>query len=575
MKELLEQAIKGDSGALREIYSKYNKSVYYFCLKLMASPSDAAEMCAETFDCAFARLQTLENPDQFDIWLKNIAAIRCYNLIHKQKPMLFLQVVADTEECLFSETELEEMPQGELEETRTCQLMDKMLDRLNDAQRMTLMFHYYNGLSVLQIAKVMSCTADIVKQRMEKAAEHMKNTISALAERGIVLKQVDFRTALGLMAACQNVPQIVDAQVEGIILSISGETVEEPTDLTPKYNFESFEVSTPEEPVETTIVDETASELDLKEVEVTPIRSRAKSHKKENALVKKIKSLSSMQQSVALVLIVAIIATVIIGVGVGNKSENPDLAPPSNVSSQVQSSETSSVEIVIPKCEVTFETATEEVKATDGKVVARASYQYPIVELTEIPAAAIKINEFFETEKQNALATYSDEYVQQECIYGYENAPHGPWQLNETKFEMTSGKVNETSVNLCKTKTEFKYGNVFSQTEVEAYCFSSVDGERLTLDDVMEDKDAYLNYASNKIREILENNQAEGQYNLYSDYSNTVREVLEKEGRWYFTDKGLSVIFNPDEIVYITLGVQTLELPMNEISGFLKSEYVK
>ena len=132
MKELLEQAINGDGGALREIYSKYNKPVYYFCLKLMPSPSDAAEMCAETFDCAFARLETLENPDQFDIWLKNIAAIRCYNLIHKQKPMLFLQAVADTEECLFSEAELEEMPQGELEETRTCQLMDKMLDRLND-----------------------------------------------------------------------------------------------------------------------------------------------------------------------------------------------------------------------------------------------------------------------------------------------------------------------------------------------------------------------------------------------------------------------------------------------------------
>ena len=567
MKELLEQAIGGDAVALREIYSKYNKAVYYFCLKLMANQSDAAEMCAETFDCAFARLDSLENPEQFDIWLKNIAAIRCYNSIHKQKPMLFLQAVADTEECLFSVSELEEMPQGELEETRTCQLMDKMLDRLNDAQRMTLMFHYYNGLSVVQIAKVMSCTADIVKQRMEKAAEHMKNTIAALGERGIVL---------GLMAACHSVPQFVDAQVEGIIISISGETVEEPAAPTPQYNFESFATREPEPAIAEEISEEDDStEPSLKELEVTPIRSRMSKKKKGNAFFKKVKSLSSMQQSVALVLIVAIIAVIIIGVGMGKKSENPDLAPPSNVSSEAVSSETSSVEIVIPKQEVTFETLTEEVKASDGKAVARATYQLPTVELTENPAAAIKINEFFETEKQNALAAYSDKYVQQECIYGYENAPHGPWQLNETKFEMTSGKVNEATVNLCKTKTEFKYGNVFAQTEVEAYCFSSVSGERLTLDDVMKDKDAYLNYAANKIRENLERNQSAGKYNLYTDYSTTVREVLEKQGRWYFTDKGITVIFNPDEVVYITLGVQTVELPMTEINGFLNTEYIK
>ncbi len=576
MKEILEQAIQGESSALREIYSGYKKAIYYFCLKLMSTPTDAAEMCAETFDQAFARLDTLEDPDQFDIWLKNMAAIRCYNYIHKMKPMLFLQAVADTEELLFSEAELEEMPKGELEETKTCQLMDEMLNRLNDAQRMTLMFHYYNGLSVVQIAKVMGCTADIVKQRMTKAAEHMKNTISALAEREIVLKQVEFRTALGLMAACQNVPQFVDAQVEGIILSISGETPTE-TPAAPQYNFESFSA-----PVTDSIEDIAPSinieeEPSLKSIEVKVSAPRPeKKVKSEGAVVRKIKALSSMQQSVALVVIVAIIATIIIGVGVGKSKgkKNPDLEVPSTVTSSAVS-KTSSVEFVIPKYEVTFSDEKQEVKAEDGKVVARASYQLPKVELTESAVAAIKINEFFEEEKQSVLATYSDEAVQQECIYGYENAPHGPWQLNETKAQLESGKVNEATVNILKTTTEFKYGNVYAQDEVEAYCFSSVDGTRLDIGDVMEDKNGYLEYASAKVKEILEGKQADGEYNLYSDYATTVDEVLEQEGRWYFTDKGITVIFNPDEVVYITLGVQKVELPLTEISEFLKQEYRK
>jgi len=238
-------------------------------------------------------------------------------------------------------------------------------------------------------------------------------------------------------------------------------------------------------------------------------------------------------------------------------------------------SKTSSAEITIPKYEVTFAEEKQEVKASDGKVVARASYQVPTAELSDGTVAALKINEFFEEEKKEVLETYSDEAVQLECIYGYENAPHGPWQLNETKVEMKGGKINSQVVNLVKTTTEFKYGNVVSQTKVEGYCFSVADGKRLSISDIMEDEDAYLNYAANKIREHFEEKQNAGEYQLYSDYSTTVSDVLEQEGRWYLTDEGITVIFNPDEVVYITLGVQTVDLPMAEIKDYLKTEYKK
>lgn len=575
MKEIIERAIGGSADALREIYSKYKKSIYYFCLKLMPTAEDAAEMCAETFDCAYARLDSLENPEQFDIWLKNIAAIRCFNYIHKMKPMLFLQAVADTDELLFSEAEFEEMPKGELEETQTCLLMDKMIDRLNDAQRMTLMFHYYNNLSVVQIAKIMSCTADMVKQRMTKAAERMKNTIAVLTEQGIALKQVEFRTTLGLMAACQSVPQLVDAQVEGIILSLTASEpakAEEPA-ATPEYNFESFAPKEDALPQAEEVV--RGEEPELRPVENVPLAPK-KSRPKSVGFMDKIKAMSSMQQSVALLLIVAVIAAIIIGVGAGDKKENPDLATPSEVSSAASvQSETSSVEFVVPKYEVELETEKQEVKATDGKVVARASYQYPVAELTDSTVAAIKINEYFEEEKDEVLDTYSDEALKDECIYGYENQPHGEWKLNETTVTMESGRVNKSSVNLYKTKTVFKYGNMYAQDEAEGYCFSSVDGARLGIEDVLEDADGYYSYASEKIREELEKNQTAGTYSLYEDYSTTVRDVLEKEGRWYFTDDGIVVIFNPDEVVYFTLGIQNFELPFAEINDFLKEEYKK
>ncbi len=582
MEDVIKNAMAGNGDALREIYSKYKKPVYYFCEKLMAKNGDAAQMCAETFDSAFARLESLENTEQIEIWLKNIAAIRCYNYMHKMKPMLFLQAVADTEDLLFSQAEIEEMPKGLLGETKTCNLMDKMLDRLNDAQRMTLMFHYYNSLSVVQIAKVMSCTVDIVKQRMGKAAEHMKNTIKTLAGKGILLKEVDFRTALLLMAACVKVPDIVDAQVEGVILSIIGQEAKEPQSA-PQYDLENFapaEVSSPsEEPadrIEEQMLEEgeESDEPKLTSLSQEPLTSKKRSPKKDLGILEKIKKLSVMQQSVALLVIVAIIAGIIIVAGLGSNKENPDLAPPSNVSSMAESSETESVVSQIkPTFKLGFEEEKQEVNAEDGKVVARASFQYPIAEFSQNTAAATVINGYFEEDKQEILATYSSAQTKEECIYGYTQKPHGEWKLNETTVTMEGGRVDEAVLSLIKTEKSFAYGNMYANEEAIGYSFSSTSGELLEITDILEDSSGYFDYAAKKIIKQLEENQKKGKYNMYEDYKATVRKVVEENGRWCLGNEGITIIFNPDEVVYFTYGIQTFELPYSEVNEFLIEDY--
>ena len=596
MFEVIEGAKQGFAESMRKIYELYKGQICYFCQKLLGEGDIANDICIDTFACAFDELEGLQNPEQFEVWIKNIAAIKCFNYIHKMKPMLFLQTVADTSEPLFSEGEIAAMPKGEVEEPKTAALMDMMINRLNDAQRMTIMLHYFNGLSVMQIAKIMNCSADIVKQRMEKAAEHMKTTIDALSENEIVLKSVEFRAALHLMVACVSVPSSVDNGVSEVILERATDEqppeVVEPNDeefIIDKYiNNAEREIGETESAISKytendgsayaeSVFEKFAPKEQKESVIIATAEAVGKSAKRAaekagKTAKKKFLSLSMMQQSIALLLVVVVVAAIIIGISA--KKKNPDLE--NNVSSSEVSSVQSTVSVDnTPVYKLEFQKEVAEVKADDGAVVAAATYEYPVVTLSLKPEAQETINSFFGADKAEVLAEFSDEYKNSEFKYAYSTKAYGEFKKNERTVTMRKGRVDDKFVNFLKSDYSYLYGNVYGNTEVTAYSFSSLTGAQLTINDVMADVDGYREYAKNFICTALEQKQTSGEYSLYSDYAETVAEKVTEDGRWYFTDTGLTVVINPDEVVFYTYGPQIFEIPYSEINNYLAAEYTK
>lgn len=693
MEEYIKGAMNGDEESLQRIYTLYKSQIYYFCLKLVADEEQAGNLTEETFECAYERLDTLAAPDQFEIWIKNIAAIRCFNYIHKMKPMLFLQAVGDTDEPLFSDTEILALPHGVLDEAQTAGIMDEMMNRLNDAQRMTLMFHYYNALSVSQIAKIMSCTTEIVKQRMTKAADHMKTTIAKLQDSGIVLKRVDFRTALQLQAACITVPTEVSKRIGELMRLIAARTVKAPEpknnakaptatlfgdlndyspdgadkkgaleEATSKYTekvrtlkddesetaapsdhtaallsaiagfrkskkSEKSDAAVGNDPLKISdekpakpMTDVTAekdrfalfggaskpteateapakesadtanathpnnSEQDLesvlsKKADNAPARrsalhTKTSAHKKFAGalpILSKIKKLTATQQSVVLLLCVVIVAGVIIGVSLSHRKTNPDLKKSvSSAQSAKKTSSAASSKAVLPIVKAELKTETAEVKATDGTVVAKASYQYPVVTINAYPDAATKVNAVFENGKEKVLNTYASEQAQNECRYGYSTKSYGSWKKNENTVTMSEGLVNKKVLSFSKTKYTYTYGNVHGDTTVEGFCFSAESGEQLKVTDLVKNADEYYNFAADYIIKAAEKKRDAGEYVLYNAYETTIRNTLKKSGRWYLSKEGLTVVFQPDELVYFTYGVQSFTLPKEQVATYFK-----
>lgn len=65
---------------------------------------------------------------------------------------------------------------------------------------------------------------------------------------------------------------------------------------------------------------------------------------------------------------------------------------------------------------------------------------------------------------------------------------------------------------------------------------------------------------------------------LFSDYESRVLNIFlgraETDVHWYFSDKGLVIFFNEDEIAAYAAGIQTVELPYERLTQILKPQYL-
>ncbi len=590
MIEIVEKAKNNDKSAFSEIYSRYKNQVYYFCAKLVSDQTVAKQLCIDSFECAFERIETLESYEQFEVWLKNIAAIKCFNYIHKMKPMLFLQAPVETSEILFEEYEIEAMDKEvSLDETKSAALMDMMFSRLDDAQRMTLMLHYYIGLSIARIAKIMTCTQEMVVGRMESAAASMKKTLNRLDAGGIKIKNVEFRTVLMLSAACATVPNDVDDKIEAYINEHYGEP--QPVEEDKSYSFENYVSSLDQkEPGELGTATAKYTEVELPESVVYARPERAVEKPRISIFAKirkKFFSLSMTQQSVAMLIAVGIIAIIILSVAIPNNKEDAVPKKESETTSSQKIETPKAPEQTVeeqPKISLSVDNNTPEThqvllydeSPSDGSknpAVSTASYALPSIVIPNNEEAQNKINGFFAGEKDVILATYTDDWNVQNSRYGY-NYVDG-WYATTKVTASTGGasRIDDAVISI-EMKKEVKNYGYSDETTVLCYNFSTQTGELLTLDDIFGNKvDDYAEFAAKRIVAIVEQKQENGDFTLNTGYSSIISSAVDSDSSWYLTESGIRIIFQDGSLVNYGYGALGVDLSYSEINQYFDADY--
>ena len=182
--ELIRRSRERDLDAQEDLMRAAQNRVYYHCKKMLKHEETAWDASQDVLLAMITSLDQLQEPAAFWGWVDGITADRCKHLLstsHKERQLpedeegsALLESVEDLEETL--------TPDKGLDNEETRRMILGLVDALPPEQRMTVLFYYYDEMTVKQIAETMDTSEDTVKSRLNDARRSIEESIAGAGE---------------------------------------------------------------------------------------------------------------------------------------------------------------------------------------------------------------------------------------------------------------------------------------------------------------------------------------------------------------------------------------------------------
>jgi RNA polymerase sigma-70 factor (ECF subfamily) len=185
--ELLTAVRQGDAAALEALLVRYQPRLYRFGLRMCGNEQDAGDVAQESLISMARSLRDFRGDSSISSWLYTVARRFC---IKKRRRSKFAPV---REESLDSPENpaVEELadPAPGPEQTATNRELERALTDaiagLDPAQREVLVLRDVEGLSALEVAKVLGISVDAVKSRLHRARVAVRQTLLPVLGRPV------------------------------------------------------------------------------------------------------------------------------------------------------------------------------------------------------------------------------------------------------------------------------------------------------------------------------------------------------------------------------------------------------
>ena len=176
---LVGVAQQGDFGAFEALVKRHQKRVYAVALGMLKNPSEAEEVTQETFLSAFQSLSGFRQDSAFFTWVYRVATNHCLMRLRKKKP----EAKGDASALEFlMEASDRGSSWGQRADTTVAEkefstALDAALDRLPDDMRAVLVLLAFEGLSMQDIAQMLTLSVPAVKSRLHRARLIVKDAL--------------------------------------------------------------------------------------------------------------------------------------------------------------------------------------------------------------------------------------------------------------------------------------------------------------------------------------------------------------------------------------------------------------
>jgi RNA polymerase sigma-70 factor (ECF subfamily) len=159
------RAQRGDRQAFRELVDRHRDRAYGLALRVLRSEADAEEVAQDAFVRAWMALPTFRGESRFGTWLYAIVMRRALDRAAALKRRRGREVGLDAT----VEPAVDPAGAASAERARLALRMERLLDRLSEAQRAVVTLFYYEGRSVEQVATTLAMPVGTVKTHLSRA----------------------------------------------------------------------------------------------------------------------------------------------------------------------------------------------------------------------------------------------------------------------------------------------------------------------------------------------------------------------------------------------------------------------
>lgn len=168
--DVVAQVLAGDREAFSLLVDRYQDEFTAYARRMTGSVDDAADIVQDSFVRAYSSLARCRDPAKFKGWLFRIVTNQCKTHLSKRSrrktwPMSSVKPLA---------VPAEGTPQDEAEARDMRRKLHEALRALTDEQREALILKYLHGLSLDEIAELLSATVPAVKMRLKRGREALR-----------------------------------------------------------------------------------------------------------------------------------------------------------------------------------------------------------------------------------------------------------------------------------------------------------------------------------------------------------------------------------------------------------------
>ena len=171
-RELVRRAQKEDKEAFEELVRRHQHRVFAVAGGILRKREDVEDIAQQVFVKAYFSLKRFDQRAAFSTWLYKITVNECWDLLRKKKvrPLVYESDLSEEQaRQVISSAEKENQGPDASDRLAARQRVERLLDGLDERDRLMLILKEVEGFSIEEIAEVLDLNANTVKVRLFRA----------------------------------------------------------------------------------------------------------------------------------------------------------------------------------------------------------------------------------------------------------------------------------------------------------------------------------------------------------------------------------------------------------------------